>query len=81
MMLEVLVFGPAALAAGADKVGVSVPESAAAGDVIAALHRHYPSLRFALESARLAVNHAFVSTDAPISATDELALISLVGGG
>lgn len=51
------------------------------GAVLGALGEQHPALRSALSGARLAVNHAFVTPETRVGAGDELALISLVGGG
>ncbi len=87
-MLEVLLFGPAAHAAQASRVPVAVvvsPHEHASGpavrDVLGALGEQHPALRAALSGARLAVNHAFVTPETRVAPGDELALISLVGGG
>lgn len=76
-----LVFGAAAEAVGTDRVQVSVPDGASAGDVLAAMAAAHPQLGFALPGARLAVNHRFVPPETRVSSHDELALIALVGGG
>jgi len=88
MQVEVLLFGPAAMAAGADRVTVSMPErptggtdSATARDITAALIEQHPALRFALSAPRLAVNQKFASPDTVVRPGDEVALITLVGGG
>lgn len=81
MTADVLIFGPAAQAAHADRVAVRLPAAATARDVLAALADQHPRLRFALPAARLAVNHRFAQEAAPVRPGDELALIALVGGG
>lgn len=86
MRIEVLLFGPGSQAAGCDRIGV---ECAVAGGlagptaacVLEAIAAQHPELGFAIGSARLAVNHAFASPGAVITATDEVAFIALVGGG
>ena len=75
-----LIFGAAALAARADRVRVDVASGATVADVLRALGEQHAPLKFALDSARLAVNHAFAGPDTRVSASDELALISLLGG-
>lgn len=82
--LDVLLFGAAAAAAGADRVPVVMgmkQEVVTAQEVLASLGSQHPSLRTATTGARLAVNQAFAKPDAPVRAGDELALIALVGGG
>ncbi len=81
MRVEVLLFGPAASAVGRDRVEVSAPEGATAGDVLGALGAQHPSLKGMVKAARLAVNQAFAGSDASVRSGDEVALIALVGGG
>lgn len=90
MQLDVLVFGSVAVAAGADRVSVEVGHAPTVRDVLAGLHAQHPALRFALppnSAARLAVNHIFAAEDRVIKpgpragGGDEVALITLVGGG
>lgn len=86
MRVEVLLFGPASQAAGSDRIGVECEVVAGASGptaaaVLAAIASQHPGLAFAAEGARLAVNHAFASPEAPIGVGDEVALVSLVGGG
>ncbi len=87
MQFEVLVFGQVATTVAADRVRIHVvassndPTRSTVRAVLTALGEQHPEVRFGLHAARLAVNHAFVTADAPVSESDELALISLVGGG
>lgn len=90
MKVEVHIFGAASLAAKTDRVAVEVSEAPTVREVLAALSVQHPELRYALppaEKGRLAVNHAFATGDHPIRpgsagrAGDEVALITLVGGG
>ncbi len=90
MQVEVLIFGAAALGAKSDRVVVEVSASPTVREVLGALREQHPVLSFALphsESGRLAVNGAFASGDhrikpGPASEDgDEVALITLVGGG
>lgn len=86
MRVDVLLFGPAAQAAGCDRIGVECGSAGSAGSptaarVLEALAAQHPALAFALGSARLAVNHALASHDTVIAPNDEVALIALVGGG
>ena len=86
MRIEVLLFGPAAQAAGRDRIGVECASADSgsgptAAHVLEAIAAQHPALDFALVSARLAVNHAFASRETVIAATDEVALVALVGGG
>lgn len=79
--MDVLLFGPAARAAGASSARVRVPEAATVEAVLRALAVQRPEIAFALPGARLAVNHAFARADAPVRAGDEVALIAMVSGG
>jgi len=87
MRVEVLLFGGAAAAAKADRVAVEFAgdgRGVAVRDVLRALHEQHPGLRFALpppDSGRLAVNHDFARGDHTIRPGDEVALVTLVGGG
>jgi molybdopterin converting factor small subunit len=84
MQVAVLIFGGAALTAKAERVTVDVGQAPTVRAVLAALHEQHPALRFALpplESGRLAVNQTFAKGDHPIQPGDEVALITLVGGG
>lgn len=83
MEIETLLFGPAADAAGADRITLSLPERATVGDALAAIGRDYPALAPAVQGAggRLAVNHEYAGADHPLAPGDEVALISLVSGG
>lgn len=82
MRVDVLLFGPLADAAGADRVRVDLPnDQATANGVLAALHEAHPALRSGLGGCRLAVNHAFAQGPTPIRESDEVALIGLISGG
>lgn len=83
MEIETLLFGPAADAAGADRITLSLPERATVGDALAAIGREYPVLAPAVEGSggRLAVNHEYAPADRTLAPGDEVALISLVSGG
>lgn len=84
MQVEVLIFGGTAISAQADRVTVAMGEAPTVRDVLAALHEQHPALKFALpppESGRLAVNQTFAKGNHAIQPGDEVALITLVGGG
>ena len=87
MHLDVLVFGQVATTVAANRLRIHVvtsahdPARATVRDVLNALGDQHPGVRFALASARIAVNQSFATADAGVTARDELALISLVGGG
>lgn len=79
--VDVLIFGAAALGAKTDRVRVCIRDGAIAEEVLGALAEQHPGLGSALVGARLAVNAAFAKPGTPVRSEDELALISLVGGG
>lgn len=83
MSFEVLLFGPYADAAGARSVSVEVGSDGTvrAGALLAAVGEQTPALRPLLGGARLAVNSRFAASDDEVSASDEIALVGLVGGG
>jgi molybdopterin converting factor small subunit len=86
MEIETLLFGPAADAAGADRITLALPEEATVADALAAIARQYPVLAAAVEGGgggggRLAVNHEYAPAHRRLAPTDEVALISLVSGG
>lgn len=77
-------FGAAATREKADRVIVVVGAEPTVKDVLRALHEQHPDLRFALppaDTGRLAVNQSFARGDHPVKAGDEVALVTLVGGG
>ena len=80
MRVSVLLFAAGREAAGAAAVEVEVPEKAVVSDVIAALGAD-ERLATVAQHARLAVNHTLASSNSPVAASDELALIPPVGGG
>ena len=84
MEVEVLLFGAAAAREESDRVRVVVGSEPAVRDILVALHEQHPGLRFAVpppETGRLAVNQTFAGAAHPVRAGDEVALITLVGGG
>lgn len=84
MELEVLLFGAAANGAGSDRVRVTVDDAPTVRQVLAAMRSQHPALAFALPDAdagRLAVNQVFAGPEQRIQPGDEVALVTLVGGG
>ena len=77
--IEVLLFGPQAVAAGTDRV--TVPAAATVGEVKEQLAAACPSLRPSLPGSRIAVNHEYATDADPVPAGAEVALIGLVSGG
>ena len=83
MKYVVLLFGPYADAAGADRVELlfDSDHSRTAAEINSALAEQAPAMAPMLSAARLAVNNRLADRDQVVTATDELALIGLVGGG
>ncbi len=83
MVVQVLLFGGMARAAGKGLVAVELDgfQAPSVRQVLEALGEQHAVLRFALGTARLAVNGKFASDGDTVSASDEVALIALVGGG
>lgn len=86
MQFTVLLFGPAATTANADRVVVEASEAETHGgvkarDVLAALAAAHPSLGPIVSAGRLARNHDFAGPDEIVRPGDELALVALVSGG
>lgn len=82
MHVRVLLFGPFADAVANDHAVVALASAApTAAHVLDALGEMHPPLRPMLTAARLAVNGALVRPDHLVQASDELAVIGLVGGG
>ena len=81
MVFRVLIFGSLAREISCASIAVDVPDNASVRDVNEALAVRYPHKSAFFRAARLAVNHAFQPTGAPLRAGDEIAVIELVGGG
>ena len=81
MIVHVLIFGELARELSCKEIVIDVESTAKVRDVNLALAAKFPAKSQFFQTARLAVNHAFTSPDSPINATDEVALIELVGGG
>ncbi len=80
--VEVLLFGPLAARAGADRVTVPVPGLPLPCEAVReAVARAHPELSESLSLHRFAVNARFVPEDHPVEAGDEVALIGMVSGG
>ncbi len=76
MKLEVRLFAALRERADGDSVAIEVPDSATAGDAIAALGELAGEMPF-----RLAVNHEYADASRPLAPGDELAAIPPVSGG
>ena len=81
MRHKVLLFAAAREQAGAAELVVELPAGACAADVVAAAVGAAPGLAGIAAQLRVAVNQAFVATDAAVREGDELALLPPVSGG
>lgn len=81
MNVRVLLFGPAAMAAGVESVIVSAAEAPTCECVLAALGEQFPAIRPFTKGGRLAINANYAVAATQVAAGDEVALISLVSGG
>lgn len=81
MEIEVLIFGPAAQAAKADRITIVLDDNASVRQALEAIVAQHPALKFATAGARLAVNQSIVPDSALLHPRDEVALLSLLGGG
>ncbi|MCA9292977.1 MAG: MoaD/ThiS family protein [Phycisphaerales bacterium] len=81
MLAEVKLFGPAAKAAGADAVRLELTAGATCAELREALVAECPALAHAVSWGRFALNGRFADEDGSICDGDEIALITLVGGG
>ncbi len=81
LTIHVLLFGNARIHAQSDRVTLTLPAPATARSVLVELAIQLPQFASTSTSARLAVNQAFASDETPVHQGDEVALISLVGGG
>ncbi len=77
----ILLFGPAATAAGKGSVRVRVDGGSDCAAVLAALCLQHPEVEPIARGGRLAVNGAYVDDSTVIGPDDELALVALVSGG
>lgn len=80
---EVKLFGPYADAAGARAVRVSHEgnDAPCAEDLLESIAAQRPALRPLLPRSRLAVNNRFAQPRQTVRASDEIALIGMLGGG
>ena len=83
MQLRVLLFAALREAAGQDSIAIPMSESGTmrAEDVLCAIGEQIPSVAPLIPSCRLAVDNRYVSADATIQSTDEVALIPPTSGG
>jgi molybdopterin converting factor small subunit len=83
--IDVLLFGGAGAAVGADRVRLELREGPGGGarteEVLARLREQAPKLKPFVDAGRLAVNHKFARPGTTIRPGDEVALIAMVSGG
>jgi len=78
---EILLFGPAATAAGEGSVRVRVEPGSDCAAVLLALCLQHPKVEPIARGGRLAVNGAYVDDSTIVRTQDEVALVALVSGG
>jgi len=78
---EILLFAGLREAARRDTIAIELPKDARVRDLLAAVAREHPELAARLPPCRVAIDHAFVDLDAPVSEGSEIALIPPVSGG
>ncbi len=78
---KVLLFATLRDLAGQESVNVHLPAEATVGQLRRALAEQYPALTPYLDTAIIAVNHAFTTDDTPFRPEDEIAAFPPVSGG
>lgn len=81
MQVNVLLFAAARQAAGSDSIRIELPNDARVSDVFAELKVRLPAIEPLIPSCRIALDSAYVDTDATICEDNEIALIPPVSGG
>jgi sulfur-carrier protein len=66
---------------GTDHEAITLPGSAGAADVLAAIRARHPAQSALIDRCRVAVDHQFVDAPAAINERSEIALIPPVSGG
>jgi len=79
--LDILLFGPAAMAAGCSAVRVECSAGSSCDAVREAMRSQHQGIEAIVKAGRLAVNGAYVDGSTVIEPGDEVALVSLVSGG
>ena len=79
--VTVLLFSVLSERVGQRALDVPLPAGATGGSLLDALTEEYPALAAYRGVIRLAVNAEYASEDEPLSAGDEVALITPVSGG
>ncbi len=81
MDVAVLLFGPAAAAAGSSTIALRAASDPTIASLTPLLRDACPAIAPMLPTLRFALNGEFVSPDAVVRPGDEVALIGLVSGG
>lgn len=81
MTVEVLLFGPAAMAAGCSSVRVECADGSTCDAVREAMCAQHSVIASIVRAGRLAVNGVYVDGGTVVGGADEVALVSLVSGG
>ena len=79
--IRILLFGPPAMAVGADTITVSLPPQSRCGELKGAVAKQFPVLRGYAAIARFAVNGRYAEAALPVGPDDEIAMICMVSGG
>ncbi len=79
--IDVLLFAGLREIARSEVIRVEIHDDATAGDLLAALGDQHPAMAERLPPCRVAVDHAFVSSDHPLAGAREIAVIPPVSGG
>jgi molybdopterin converting factor small subunit len=79
--VEVLLFGPPAMAVGKNFVHVQLDGEATCGRVKSAIAEQYPPLAKYVSVARFAVGGRYGDLETRIAAGQEVAMICMVSGG
>lgn len=81
MEVAVLIFGPVARAAGADRLTVRLDGDRSCAALLAAIRRQHPAVAPLAAAGRIAINQSFADASAIVRDGDEVALVALVSGG
>lgn len=76
----VLLFGITRDLVGQNRLTVDLPTNSRVADLMASLHRQYPTLA-GIQSILVAVNSEYAEPNTKLNPTDEIALIPPVSGG
>jgi molybdopterin converting factor small subunit len=81
VIIVVHLFGPARDVVGGESIEVETADGSSVADLIGAIRRDVPALAHLLGACRLAIDLRYASSDDPIPADVEVALIPPVAGG